>query len=91
MTRYTLNTICDSEELKTELSRVRKQGFSVDNEEHEEGIFCLAAPIVNGYDETVAAMSVSKPVFRLDKASLDGLSAAVRQSCETVSRILGHV
>ncbi|MGP1508587.1 MAG: IclR family transcriptional regulator C-terminal domain-containing protein [Sphaerochaeta sp.] len=78
-------------QLKAELSRVRKQGFSVDNEEHEEGIFCLAASIVNGYDETVAAMSVSKPVFRFDKASLDGLSAKVRQSCDTVSRILGHV
>ncbi|MPZ89432.1 MAG: helix-turn-helix domain-containing protein, partial [Nitriliruptorales bacterium] len=63
----TANTITDSERFLAELDRVTEQGYAVDMEEQEEGVCCLAVPIVPlvGW---VASMSVSGPVSRVAPA-----------------------
>ncbi len=59
------NTITDPDELRKELSRVRKQGFAIDDEENEEGVRCVGAPIHDTLGRVIAAISVSGPRFRL--------------------------
>lgn len=63
----TANTITDVERLLTELDRVREQGYAVDMEEQEEGVCCVAVPIVPLAGWT-ASMSVSGPVSRVAPA-----------------------
>ncbi|OON87862.1 IclR family transcriptional regulator [Pyramidobacter sp. YE332] len=57
--RYTANTITDLEALCTELAQTRERGYSIDDEEYVEGLYCIAAPIRNYRGATIAAMSVA--------------------------------
>lgn len=56
---YTRNTITDRKKLLEELCAIRKKGYAVDREEHEEGISCIAAPIFDFCNEPIAAISIT--------------------------------
>jgi DNA-binding IclR family transcriptional regulator len=72
--KMTPNTITTPRAYLAELARVAERGYAVDDEEHEEHIHCVAAPIRDARGEVVAAMSLSVPQLVLD---LDGLLALV--------------
>lgn len=57
--RFTPATICEPAELKRHLREVRAAGYAVDNEEHEKGVCCVAAPVMDHAGEAVAAVSVT--------------------------------
>jgi IclR family transcriptional regulator, pca regulon regulatory protein len=61
LTRY---TITDREQLMAELARVREQGWSIVDEELEEGLRSLAAPVRDGTGRVVAAVNVSTAARR---------------------------
>ncbi|MDD3154261.1 MAG: IclR family transcriptional regulator [Victivallaceae bacterium] len=52
--RYTEKTITDGQELRRELELTRRRGYALDDCEHEEGVYCIAAA-VRGSDGSVAA------------------------------------
>ncbi len=56
--RYNDNTICSFRKLKEDLALVRERGYSLDDEEEEIGVRCLGAPIFNGNNEAIAAVSI---------------------------------
>lgn len=58
MEAYTPRTITDPEQLRVELSRIRRQGWSHDRGEHRTHIHAFAAPIVEPNGVFVAALSV---------------------------------
>jgi DNA-binding IclR family transcriptional regulator len=60
---FTPHTITDPGTLKRELDRVRRCGYALDREEITRGIVCIAAPIRNQDEETVAAISVAFPAY----------------------------
>lgn len=62
--KFTDTTITDKESLLKELTKIRKQGYALDNEEHEIGIMCIASPILVR-NKPVAAISISAPVQRI--------------------------
>src|SRR5512135_2160340 len=43
MKRFTQNTITNVDEMKKELKKITEQGFSIDNEELDTGVRCVAA------------------------------------------------
>lgn len=59
----TKNTITSVDALAEEIDRVRAHRYATDDEENEEGIRCVAAPVVVA-DRAIAAVSVSSPAFR---------------------------
>lgn len=59
--KLTGNTITDREELVNQIKRVRVIGWSVDDEEHDEGIRCIAAPVLDYRGKVIAAVSISGP------------------------------
>lgn len=61
---YTTSTICTSEALMAELVQVRINGYTLDQEEREVGLFCISAPVVDANGECVAANSISLPAGR---------------------------
>ena len=69
--RLTKNTIVDRGRLEAHLVQVKAQGYSLDNEENEEGIKCVAAPVRNDRGEVVAAISISAPAVRMTKKRID--------------------
>ena len=62
---FTPNTITDKNRLLTELNTIRQVGYAEDMEEHFAGIRCIAAPVVTCDGQTVAAISISGPTFRI--------------------------
>lgn len=61
---FTKNTLTEIKALNKELDSIYKQGFAFDNEEHEEGIYCIAVPILKN-QKAVAAISITGPSFRM--------------------------
>jgi len=55
---------------RPELAHVRQQGYAVAQEELEEGLSAVAAPIMNYEGHVIAAISVSGPSFRLTEERL---------------------
>lgn len=80
--RYTQNTITDMSRLLDDLAQVRLNGFSIDDQEHEAEVVCVAAPIFNMDGQAVAALSVSGPNIRMDP---------VRENKEVIQKVIGTV
>jgi IclR family transcriptional regulator, carbohydrate utilization repressor len=83
---HTRNSLTDLARLERELSSVRAQGYSRDDEELELGVRCMAAGIRDDQGKLVAGLSVSAPADRLEEAWLD----RVRATAATISTALGY-
>lgn len=88
--RLTKNTLTDKKELEKELDKVREQGFALDREENEKDVRCVAAPIRNYQGEVIAALSISSPIFRIDKDAQNNLKEALIEVSEKISMRLGY-
>ncbi|UOR11517.1 IclR family transcriptional regulator [Halobacillus amylolyticus] len=65
MPAITKNTITDQDALNEQLLEFRRLGYSIDDEENEGSLYCLAAPIYNAAGEMTAAVSVAGPKNRV--------------------------
>ncbi len=88
--QYTDNTIRDESRLKKELQTIRRQGYSVDNEEMEIGVRCVASAIRQHRSGIVAAVSVSGPSTRLTADRVSSLGELVRQTAQQITTDLGY-
>ncbi len=87
--RLTEHTITDEGELLDHLRRIRERGYSIDDQEIEIGLRCVAAPIFNAREQVIAAISVSGPSTRITREKLDEFSVLIRRSANEISRQLG--
>jgi DNA-binding IclR family transcriptional regulator len=88
--KRTQNTITDPIQLMEHLKVVRGQGYSIDDEENEKGVRCVAAPIFNEAGKAVAAISISTPVFLVTKKVMqDLLKKEVMETALMISQRLG--
>lgn len=87
---HTPNTVTSLEELKLQLSQIRHQGYSLDNEEYVLGLKCVASPIWNYQKKPVAAISVAIPEYRYENGTehIDYIRA-VTDIAAKISRELG--
>ena len=86
----TAQTLTDPEELRRELARVRARGYAVDNEEYEDGVVCVAAPILGAGGAVQAAVSVSGPAGRMHRRDLAGLGEMIAERVLGASVELGY-
>ena len=87
--RLTKRTIISLSQLRQELERVREQGYGLDLEECEDGASCIAAPVRNAKDETVAAVGISGPSIRMNAQRIQGLVPSVTEAGRQASERLG--
>lgn len=83
------NTITDPDLLREELARIQRQGYAVDDEEYEEGLRCIGAPIVGHTGQVVAAMGIGGPVTRVTPTRVDELAELVMAAAGSLSRRMG--
>ena len=87
--RYTAHTITSLKALRAELKSVRSLGYAVDQEEHEEGVKCVAVPTFD-HQGIAAAVSVSGPVDRMeDHLAHDELIGALLDAARQISAQMG--
>jgi IclR family transcriptional regulator, KDG regulon repressor len=87
--RFTENTVGSIQELQTQLTRVKKDGFACDLEEHEAHIRCIAAPIFDHAGAVNASLSVTGPAVRMSTARLREIAPLVREAGLKISHDLG--
>jgi IclR family KDG regulon transcriptional repressor len=90
MVKFTENTITGIKELKKELQIIREQGFSVDNQEHELGIRCVAAPIRNRAGKVAAAVSITWPEIRSSEECKEKYKNMILKAGKQISDRLGY-
>jgi IclR family KDG regulon transcriptional repressor len=87
--RLTPRTLTTLDALRDDFERIRRRGYAIDNEEHEEGVGCVAAPVFDHTDAPCAAISVSGPSARILHADTADLAAMLVAHAEQVSAALG--
>jgi DNA-binding IclR family transcriptional regulator len=88
--KRTPKTITDPKGLIDHLKKVSKQGYAVDDEEYEEGVRCIGAPVRDYTGNVVAAISISGPAMRMtDKKIMEDLIQSVKAGADEISRRLG--
>jgi IclR family KDG regulon transcriptional repressor len=90
LARYTKNTMTDPEALRQELEKVRRQAYAEDNEETEEGLYCVGAPLFNYSGRPVAAISVAVPKFGQQQLPRDRVIKHVVAAAQEISAKLGY-
>ncbi|ASK34983.1 IclR family transcriptional regulator [Alloalcanivorax mobilis] len=86
--RFTQHTLIDAPSLIKELSRTRKRGYALDNEEVETGLRCVAVPISDHSGTVRAAISLSAPITRLNQAKIREVAAALREHAAQIGASL---
>jgi DNA-binding IclR family transcriptional regulator len=90
LVRLTDNTIGDVPRLLEELERVRRQGYSLDNEEFAIGLRCVAMPVLDAQGKTIAAMSVSMPTPRYNRTVMANARKALAETVAQATERLGR-
>jgi len=87
---FTPHTITVLEELLEEVEKVRQRGWAQDDEEHEVGIRCFAAPIYDYRKQVIAAISTSghKDIFTKDKTQ--EIVSYVTGAARHISKRMGY-
>ena len=82
----TPNTITNEAVFREEIEKIQQQGFALDNQENEQGVRCVAVPILKGDNKVLAAISISTLVSRVSDDELavfiDSLDLGCRQQAD---------
>lgn len=82
--RFTDHTLTDKQALRAALETIRRAGIAYDEEEHETGIHCIAAPVYSHNRSLVAGISVTAPVYRVSRAQLDKWAGLVQAAAAAI-------
>jgi DNA-binding IclR family transcriptional regulator len=92
LVRLTPRTLVTLDALRDDFLRILRRGYAIDNEEHEEGVGCVAAPLFDHTGHPCAAISVSGPSSRILHVDTDtaDLGALLLEHSGKVSEALGY-
>jgi DNA-binding IclR family transcriptional regulator len=88
--RKTAKTTTSPTAFLRELARIRATGSAIDNEEHIEGIRCIATPVRNYSGEVRASLCVVGPKNHLPQRRLSEIRQALAAVAADLSARLGH-
>lgn len=77
-------------EIKKEAELTYKRGFSLDDEEFNPGVRCLAAPVFGPDGTVVAAIGITAATVRFTEKRIPEMSTKVRAIAAELSRLMGH-
>ena len=86
---FTPKTIVEPEQLFGELAEIRKRGWSLDDEERNLGMRCVAAAIYNEFGEAIAGVSISGPVVRMSDERVGELGPQVKRAAAEITESVG--
>jgi IclR family KDG regulon transcriptional repressor len=87
---FTKKTLTSGSELKANLRQIVAQGYAIDDQEREEGVRCVAAPVRDHSGRVIAAISIAGPTMRVTKERVSELAAHVIRAANEISARLGY-
>ncbi|MFS0646437.1 IclR family transcriptional regulator [Siminovitchia sp. 179-K 8D1 HS] len=85
------NTITDVGILKKELASIRKQGYSVSDNENDTCTYAIAAPIMSYSGETIASVNLVGPTSYMRGLHRTHIIQCVVNTAKAISRELGYI
>ncbi|MEG1338847.1 IclR family transcriptional regulator [Cetobacterium sp.] len=86
----TKNTIITKEALYKEIENIRKNGYSVDNEEGCEGIYCIACPIYDYRNEVIGAINIIKNIEEKEEGKDKKNIKQLTETALKISKLFGY-
>ena len=87
--QFTDKTIVTRANLDREFMSIKKNGYAIDNEEHEIGVRCVAAPVRNNNSVVIGAVSVSIPTVRLTDKKIPHYRDIIVRAAGEISKKMG--
>jgi len=87
--RHTPKTIVTRAAFEAELRRIRSAGYAVDDEEHIEGIRCIAMPVFGHTGQVLGSICTLGPKSRMTYQRLRDLRAPLGELSAKLSQRLG--
>ncbi|MDO9085245.1 MAG: IclR family transcriptional regulator [Anaerolineaceae bacterium] len=84
--KYTSSTISTRETMLHILDLVRQRGFAYSEQEYEEGINAVAAPILDKKNRPLAAIAVAGPTYRLPVERMMEIGPTVAAVAKEISK-----
>ncbi len=82
----TSHSITKPDALREELRQIRAQGFSIDNEENQDDLYCIGMPVFGRDQDVHYAISLSMPKYRKDEVDLSEAVADLREASQEISK-----
>lgn len=88
---YTPHTHRSLSSLETDLEEIVNRGWSLDDEEHEEHIHCVAAPVFDATGNVVAAVSITTPQVLVSNQELQAMTPQLLETAQCISNEMGEM
>jgi DNA-binding IclR family transcriptional regulator len=88
--RHNDNTIVSAKRMMAELEKVRRDGYSIDDEEDEVGLRCLGAPVLSQDGHLLGALSIAGTVIEVNNANTRELVAKLKGAAAQIARTMAE-
>lgn len=88
--KLTEHTIIDLDAMKEDLDRIRTRGYSIDEQENEIGVRCIAIPLLDYTQKAWGAISISGPVERMTDAVFEDIIPVLISIGKQIGNELGY-
>jgi IclR family transcriptional regulator, KDG regulon repressor len=83
-------TITCPEKMWQEIKSIRQQGYAIDDQEINENVRCIGAPIRDFSGKVIAGISIAGPAIRVTKSRVPELAVQVVKAANKISKHLGY-
>jgi IclR family acetate operon transcriptional repressor len=90
MPKLTKNTTSSEKKLFDEFKKICQSGLAYDNEEYNDGVFCIGSPVFNVSGEVVAGIGVTGLSSRFDEKNKPEFERMVLKCAEDLSKDIGY-
>lgn len=87
---FTRRTVTKVAELRAQLRQAEQRGYAVDDQEREDGVRSIGAPVRDHLGKVVAAVSIAGPTLRITKDQIPELAVYVIEAASQISHKLGY-
>ncbi|MEH7458162.1 IclR family transcriptional regulator [Bacillus sp. JJ1127] len=85
------NTITCMKRFQEELQTIRKQGYSISDNENEHGLYGIAAPIRSYTGRTIAALNIVGPKTYMQGSNSQVMIQSVMNTANLISKEFGYL
>lgn len=91
LSRQASNTITDISQLKKDLEIVRRNGYSISNNENSTETYAIAAPILSYSGKTIAAVNLVGAASYMQGSNRNLIIQSVIKTAHSISQELGYI
>lgn len=88
---YTPHSLTDQSAFSLRMEEIRKNGYCIEKEEAIEGVFGIAAPIMDFSRKIIAALGIAQPVSQGSQKEIQKTILLLKQVTQEISDSLGYM